>query len=273
MTTRTPGARRDRPGGAGRRRRRRPAASRSGRSAGSCRRAAPARGRAARPSAGRSTTNSASTTIRRLILDWPTRRSRNVIGTSIDAGAEPRGAVGHLDLEHVPARADAVERHGCEGRRAPRLEAAGEVVRLEAEHDPREHRAAAGDDPADDAPVLDAAALRVARADRRGRPCRPSIGAMSAGSAFGSCDQSASIWTIVVAPPRERLAEPVEVRAPEALLRGPVLDADRGDRPPRARPRGRRSRRASRRRRRAARRRGARRGSPPRSPGRFSASL
>ncbi len=48
--------------------------------------------------------------IRRLILDWPTRRSRNVIGISPDAGAGAARAVRHLDLEDITAGVDAVER-------------------------------------------------------------------------------------------------------------------------------------------------------------------
>ena len=73
--------------------------------------------------------------IRRDIFDWPTRRSWKTIGISADPGAEPAGAVGHLDLEDVAAGVDAVERDRREGRRAPRLEPAGEVMRLETEDD------------------------------------------------------------------------------------------------------------------------------------------
>ena len=48
--------------------------------------------------------------IRRLILDWPTRRSRKVIGTSRMRAPARDGAEGHLDLEDVAAGVDAVER-------------------------------------------------------------------------------------------------------------------------------------------------------------------
>ena len=124
-----------------------------GRSPGSGLDAAGAAGRASSSQRSRTTTTSASTMIRRDILDWPTRRSRNVIGTSATRAPRAARPVGHLDLEHVAAGVDAVERDRREGRGAPRLEAAGEVVRLEAEDDPREQAAAARDDPPADAPV------------------------------------------------------------------------------------------------------------------------
>ena len=82
-----------------------------------------------------------------------------------DAGAGAVGPEGHLDLEHVATGVDAVERDGREGRRAPGLEAAGQVVDRQAQHDPGEEAAAARDDATTDPPVDDAAAGRVARAD------------------------------------------------------------------------------------------------------------
>ena len=111
------------------------------------------------------TTTSASTTIRRLIFDWPTRRSRNVIGISRMRAPARSGPERHLDLEDVAAGMDAVERDRRQRRRPPRLEAAGQVVRPEPEDDPGEDAAAARDDPPADPPVDDPAALRVARAD------------------------------------------------------------------------------------------------------------
>ena len=122
------------------------------------RRAPPA---AAGSSSARSvtTTTSASTTIRRLILDWPTRRSRNVIGVSTTRAPRARCAERHLDLEDVAAGVDAVERDRRKGRRAPRLEPAGQVVRPEAQHAPGEDAAATRDDPPAEAPVDDAAAF------------------------------------------------------------------------------------------------------------------
>ena len=124
MTTRTPGAA-PRPGGAGRSH---PVAS-AARSLG---RVTPARHRTA---AAQLVPAQAHDDDQRLgddpaahlrLADAPVaERDRDLD----DAGAEPRGPVGHLDLEHVPARADAVERHAVERRGAPRLEPAGEVVR------------------------------------------------------------------------------------------------------------------------------------------------
>ena len=106
------------------------------------------------------TTTSASTTIRRLIFDWPTRRSRKVIGISRMRAPPRLGAIRHLDLEDVAAGVDAVERDRRERGRAPGLEPAGQVVLAEPEDDPREQAAAARDDPTPDAPVDHAAALR-----------------------------------------------------------------------------------------------------------------
>ena len=78
------------------------------------------------------TTTSASTTIRRLIFDWPdapvAERDRDLA----DASAATRRPERHLDLEDVAAGMDAVERDRRQGRRPPRLEAAGQVVRREA---------------------------------------------------------------------------------------------------------------------------------------------
>ncbi len=173
----------------------------------------------------RSTTNSASTRIRRLILDWPTRRSRNVIGTSTTRAPSATGAVGHLDLEHVPTRPDTVERHRREGRRSPRLEPAGQVVGAQAQDESREQRPAARDHPPHDPPVHHAAAGRVARPDHQVRPVghdRLHQGRQRTG---------------IVRPvgihlddhrraPVQGLAEAVEVGAAEALLRGAVPDPD-----------------------------------------------
>ena len=55
--------------------------------------------------------------IRRLIFDWPTRRSRNVIGTSRIARAGPAGPERHLDLEDIATGMDAIERDRGERRR------------------------------------------------------------------------------------------------------------------------------------------------------------
>ena len=111
------------------------------------------------------TTTSASTTIRRLIFDWPTRRSRNVIGIS-RTRAPARDARNVISIWNTyppawtPSNGIGVERRG-----APCLEAAGEVARPEAQDRSGEDASAARDDPPADAPVDDAAAARVARAD------------------------------------------------------------------------------------------------------------
>src|SRR6185295_7844519 len=61
--------------------------------------------------------------------------------------ADPRsraaGPERRLDLEHVAARMDAIERDRGERFGAPRLEAAGQVVRLEPQECPREDAPAA----------------------------------------------------------------------------------------------------------------------------------
>ena len=63
------------------------------------------------------------------------------------------------------------------------------------------------------------------------RSARPSAtGATRAGSAAGSCDQSASIWITDVRSGRQRDPEPVEVGAAEPLLGGAMPDADPGRR-------------------------------------------
>ena len=63
------------------------------------------------------TTTRASTTIRRDILLWPTRRSRKVIGISRTRAPSAAGPECHLDLEDVAAGMDAVEWDGPERAR------------------------------------------------------------------------------------------------------------------------------------------------------------
>jgi hypothetical protein len=99
----------------------------------------------------------------------PIRRSWNTIGTSRTRAPCTAGPERRLDLEDVAARMDAVERDRGERFGAPRLEAAGQVVRLEPQERPREDAAAARDDPADDAPVDRATPRDVARADHQVR--------------------------------------------------------------------------------------------------------
>ena len=111
------------------------------------------------------TTTSASATIRRLIFDWPMRRSRKVIGTSRIRAPARDGPERHLDLEDVATGMDAA--NGTAARVAAR-QALNPPVRSpgrEAQHGAGEQAPAAGDDPSTDAPVDHAAAARVARAD------------------------------------------------------------------------------------------------------------
>ena len=142
-----------------------------------------------------------------------------------DPRAEARRPVGHLDLEDVPAGADALERQARERGRPPGLEAAGEVVGRQPEDDPREGGPAARDEPAEQPPVLHAASLRVARPDHEVGPVPRDRG-----------DQGGQ-HRGVMRPVRVHLdhdgratceghAEPVEVRAPKALLGPAVPHAD-----------------------------------------------
>ena len=100
------------------------------------------------------TTASASKMIRRDILLAPSRRSTKTIGTSRDAraAARRRGTSSRSGRRNRPneARPTAVS---ARVSRTPRLEATGQVVRREAQHDAREERAAARHDLAHQAPV------------------------------------------------------------------------------------------------------------------------
>ena len=79
---------------------------------------------------------------------------------------------------------------------------------------------------ADDAPVLDAAALRVARPDHEVGLAIASIGAISARQGRRVVRPVGVHLDDDRGAAAERLAEPVEVRPAEALLGGPMLDAD-----------------------------------------------
>src|SRR3954447_16731412 len=81
-----------------------------------------------------------------------------------DAEACLDRAVGELDLETVSARVDALQVELLEHLAAEALEATGEVAHGNAEHVARVRRAAAAEQPARQAPVADAAAAHVARA-------------------------------------------------------------------------------------------------------------
>ena len=138
--------------------------------------------------------------------------------------------------------------------------------------DPREEAAAARDQAPAEAPVDDAAARRVARADHEiGRPVDDRARSAPAGRPGRATSRRPSgrrSRRRRRGRPRSRRGRPV---------RGPAWPADGGPgpgrRPPRARRRGRRSRRATRRRRRAASPRAATARIAAAMPGRFSASL
>jgi hypothetical protein len=142
-----------------------------------------------------------------------------------DSSAEAARAVRHLDLEHVAAGVDAVERDRGECCGAPRLEPPGQVPHPQPQDQPGEEAAAARDDLAADAPVLDSPALDVARTDdevgpvgfdeldharQHGRVVRP-VGVHL------DHDRSAA---------RQGDAESVDVGAPKALLPWAMTDPD-----------------------------------------------
>src|ERR1700679_3082546 len=80
--------------------------------------------------------------------------------------------VGHLDLEGVAAGADRAQVDRLENLAAEALEAAGQVLHVEAEDDARVGAAAAADRPPQRAPVTNAAAGHVARAEHQVGPLR-----------------------------------------------------------------------------------------------------
>src|SRR5271154_5478488 len=83
------------------------------------------------------------------------------------AKARLGGTVGELDLEGVPLGANPVEVDRLEHLAAKALEAARQVAHAHAQHEPRVQRAALADEPAQEAPVADAATGNVARAERQ----------------------------------------------------------------------------------------------------------
>ena len=110
------------------------------------------------------TSSAASPAIRHDIFERPSSRSRKTIGSSTTVKPAHR-AMGQLDLEGVAARADGRQVDRLEHLAAKALQAAGQVVDVEAEHLARVPRAAAADEPPDAAPVRHAAAGHVARAE------------------------------------------------------------------------------------------------------------
>ena len=76
----------------------------------------------------------ASSTIRRDILLWPTRRSVNTIGISTTRKPELQRAIGELDLEGVALGADPAQVERLQHLAPEALEAAGQVAHRQAEH-------------------------------------------------------------------------------------------------------------------------------------------
>jgi len=64
----------------------------------------------------RRTTRSASATIRRLIFDRPTRRSRKMMAPLQSGAPAQMRSIGHLDLEDVAAGANSIEVERLEAR-------------------------------------------------------------------------------------------------------------------------------------------------------------
>src|SRR5205807_1451476 len=80
--------------------------------------------------------------------------------------ARLHGAIGELNLERVPAGADVLEADRLEHLPAEALEPACQVAHVQAQHQARVGRAALADEPPQQAPVADAPARDVARAER-----------------------------------------------------------------------------------------------------------
>ena len=138
--------------------------------------------------------------------------------------AAPQRALRQLDLEAVAVRAHGVEVDRLEHLAAEALEAAGEVVDVEAEHAARVVAAAAADEPPQQPPVLDAAAVDVARSER------------DVGAVLHRREQARQVGRVVrevgvhledvARAGRERAAEAGEVGGAEALAHAAVEDLD-----------------------------------------------
>ncbi len=148
-------------------------------------------------------------------------RDRNLA----DPGAGAGRAVGHLDLEHIAAGMDTVGGDRPECRRPPCLEATGQVVHTEPEHNAREQAAAARDQPPPEPPVLDPATGRVPRADDqvglvvddRRHECRQDRRVVGPVGIHLEHDRGATV---------EGGRKAVQVRTPEALFARPVTHVD-----------------------------------------------
>ena len=144
----------------------------------------------------------------------------------LDAEAELVGAVGQLDLEAVAAGADGVEVERLQHAAAEALVAAGQVAVGQAQDGARIEAAAAADDLAQRAPVLDAAALHVARAEHH-------VGALldeaeEVGQVGGVVREVGVHLEDEVGAVVEGLAEAGHVRLAQALLAGAMQHLDVG---------------------------------------------
>src|SRR2546428_2290947 len=156
------------------------------------------------------------------------RMSRGAIGEADrhldDAKSSAQRAVRGFDLERIPLRVDRVEIERLKHVSPVALEAAREVADADAEQHARVERAAPGDEAANDSPVLGAAALDVARAEREG------------GTRLARCDQSPDVRGVVgegavhlqneLCIAREGLLEPGDIGRTQALLAFAVKDGD-----------------------------------------------
>ena len=175
----------------------------------------------------RGTRHTASSTIVWLIFDAPTvavdERDRHL--DHLEAG--PFRAVCQLDLERVALGAHRVQVEPLEHAPPEALEAAGRVLTPMRRKKPRVGGGAARDEPAHYAPVPDAPALHVARAEHQ-------VGAL-----LGRRDQPRHVVRVVrevavhledqLRALRERVCEAGDVRRAEAFLPLPVQDVDEAE--------------------------------------------
>ena len=152
------------------------------------------------------TFQTASSAIRAVILECPSRRSRNRIGTSVDAEAGLHGPVGQLDLEAVAVGVHARQVDPLEHAPVEALEAAGQVAHRHAEQHPRVPGAAAREQPPQRRPSPPRRRPARSASRARGRP-RPAA-AIRRGRSAGSCEKSASISRTSSAPSASAISKP-----------------------------------------------------------------
>ncbi len=172
---------------------------------------------------GRGTFQIASSTIARLIFDWPFPSVDEADRNLDDAEALAQRAIRRLDLEHVAGGVDRVEVDRLEHVPAEALEASRRVVNRHQE-DARVDRGATGDQAPHEAPVLGSATGDVAGAERE------------VGAGFGRREQAWHVRRVVgevavhlqdvVGVSPKRLAEACDVRTPETLFPLPVEDGE-----------------------------------------------